>query len=175
MKCTVSGEVGLVLSSEDSPSRTGLSQEHGQRGPHHCGSFTRCKLSILYVHTVFFFLSLSPPGWPKTHQVAEDDFELLILLLPPPVLGCGCMQPCLVLWAAGESKRGLGACQVHTPNNGDKAPACVYASEPDSGLTVPGLPRPHPWVFPLTGSRWGKLRRLKSLTQIKTRERIKTL
>lgn len=127
------------------------------------------------VFLFFFFLSLSPPGWPKTHQVAGDDFELLILLLPPPVLGWGCVQPCLVLWAAGESKRGLGACQVHTPNNGDKAPACVYASEPDSGVTVSGLPRPHPWVSPLTGSRWGKLRRLKSLTQIKTRERIKTL
>lgn len=27
-------------------------------------------------HIVFFSLSLSPPGWPKTHQVDEDDFEL---------------------------------------------------------------------------------------------------
>lgn len=77
---------------------------------------------------VFVF---SASGWPKTHQVAEADFELLILLPAPPVLGFPCVQPCLVFWGTGDQTWGLVHLR-HTLNNRDAAVACVHTSERDS-------------------------------------------
>lgn len=93
-----------MLSSEESPSRTGMPGTAG------CSDLTTVALYMLqteaFVWTRAFFFS-SPPGWANIHHVAEGDSEPLILAPAPPVLGFRCAQACPGLWAAGDQTQGL--------------------------------------------------------------------
>lgn len=55
--------------------------------------------------------------------------DLLILLPPPPVSGLWCVQPCLVLWDAGDQTQGHEF--IQTTETEPQAPGCAYVSERD--------------------------------------------